>query len=145
MQFAVPNEVKCTLNLQELIDELGIYLLQYDRAGYGESDPNPKRSLKSEVLDIEELADQLKLGSKFYVVGVSMGSYATWSCLKYIPHRQITCPKLNYAFILFLLFSFFFLLGFKKLNPSFTTRPFVQASRGGSGGSCRQLSVAFTS
>lgn len=61
--------------------------MQYDRAGYGESDPNPKRSLKSEALDIQELADQLQLGSHFYVIGVSMGSYATWSCLKYLPHR----------------------------------------------------------
>lgn len=70
-----------------MIDELGIYFLLYDRAGYGESDPNPKRSVKSEALDIEELANQLQLGSKFYVIGVSMGSYSTWSCLKYIPHR----------------------------------------------------------
>jgi pimeloyl-ACP methyl ester carboxylesterase len=70
-----------------MIDELGIYFLLYDRAGYGESDPNPKRSVKSESLDIEELADQLQLGSKFYVIGVSMGSYSTWSCIKYIPHR----------------------------------------------------------
>ncbi|XP_028772489.1 uncharacterized protein LOC114762797 isoform X1 [Neltuma alba] len=85
---------------QELIDELGIYLLHYDRAGYGESDPNPKRSLKSEVHDIQELADQLQLGPKFYVVGVSMGSYATWSCLKYIPHRlagvALVAPVINY-------------------------------------------------
>lgn len=72
---------------QEMIDELGIYFLLYDRAGYGESDPNPKRSVKSEALDIEELANQLQLGSKFYVIGVSMGSYSTWSCIKYIPHR----------------------------------------------------------
>lgn len=70
-----------------MIDELGIYFLLYDRAGYGESDPNPKRSVKSEALDIEELANQLQLGSKFYVIGVSMGSYSTWSCIKYIPHR----------------------------------------------------------
>ncbi|XP_050369054.1 uncharacterized protein LOC126787175 [Argentina anserina] len=67
-----------------MIDELGIYFLLYDRAGYGESDPNPNRSVKSEA-HIEELADQLQLGSKFYVIGVSMGSYSTWSCLKYIP------------------------------------------------------------
>ncbi|KAJ1390260.1 Alpha/Beta hydrolase fold [Sesbania bispinosa] len=77
---------------QELIDELGIYLLQYDRAGYGESDPNPKRSLKSEALDIQELADQLEIGAQFYVIGVSMGSYATWSCLKYLPHRWPSLP-----------------------------------------------------
>lgn len=74
-------------SFQELIDELGIYFLLYDRAGYGESDPNPKRSVKSEALDIEELADQLELGLKFYVIGVSMGSYPTWSCIKHIPHR----------------------------------------------------------
>ena len=90
LPFNVPNKITLTLNLQELIDELGIYLLQYDRAGYGESDPNPKRSLKSEALDIEELADRLQIGPKFYVIGVSMGSYATWSCLNYIPNRQIS-------------------------------------------------------
>jgi predicted peptidase len=44
-------------------------------------------SLKSEALDIQELADQLQIGSQFYVIGVSMGSCATWSCLNYFPHR----------------------------------------------------------
>ncbi|CAN1832333.1 hypothetical protein LINPERHAP1_LOCUS33445 [Linum perenne] len=85
---------------QELIEELGICFLVYDRAGYGESDPNPTRSVKSEALDIEELADQLELGSKFYVIGVSMGSYPVWSCLKYIPHRlegaALIVPVVNY-------------------------------------------------
>ncbi|GAA0175006.1 hydrolase [Lithospermum erythrorhizon] len=72
---------------QELLDELGVYIVLFDRAGYGESDPNPKRSLKSEASDIEELADQLQLGSKFYVIGVSVGCYPTWTCLKHLPHR----------------------------------------------------------
>ncbi|KNA05332.1 hypothetical protein SOVF_191320 [Spinacia oleracea] len=72
---------------QGLIEDLKIYMLLYDRAGYADSDPNPQRSLKSEALDIEQLADQLDLGPKFYVIGVSMGSYPTWSCLQYIPHR----------------------------------------------------------
>ena len=54
------------------MEELGIYLLAFDRAGYGESDPNPRRDVKSEALDIEELADQLELGQKFYVLGTSM-------------------------------------------------------------------------
>lgn len=61
--------------------------MSFDRPGYGESDPHPKRTLKSLALDIEELADQLGLGSKFYVIGYSMGGELTWSCLKYIPHR----------------------------------------------------------
>ncbi|KAI6676629.1 hypothetical protein NL676_037425 [Syzygium grande] len=40
----------------------------FDKPGYGESDPDPKRKPKSLALDIEELADQLGLGTKFYVV-----------------------------------------------------------------------------
>lgn len=75
-------------SFQELLVELGIYLLTFDRAGYGESDPNPKRSVKSEAFDIEELADKLEIGDKFYLIGISMGAYSAWSCLAYIPHRQ---------------------------------------------------------
>lgn len=71
------------------MDELGVCILTFDRAGYGESDPNPKRSVKSEAFDIQELADQLHLGPKFYLIGVSLGSYAVWACLKYIPHRHV--------------------------------------------------------
>jgi pimeloyl-ACP methyl ester carboxylesterase len=61
--------------------------VSYDRPGYGESDPNPKQTVKSLILDIEELADQLGLGSKFYVIGNSIGAQLVWGCLKYIPHR----------------------------------------------------------
>lgn len=85
---------------QELVDELGIYFLLFDRAGYGESDPNPKRTVKSEAFDIQQLADQLEIGSKFYIIGASMGCYALWSCLKYIPNRiagmTLVVPVINY-------------------------------------------------
>lgn len=85
---------------QKLMDELGIYLVLFDRAGYGESDPNQKRSLKSEASDIQELADQLQLGSKFYVIGVSVGAYPSWSCIKRIPERlagvAMVVPFINY-------------------------------------------------
>ncbi|KAL4011412.1 hypothetical protein IC575_028470 [Cucumis melo] len=88
------------LATQELIDELGIYFLLFDRPGYGESDPNPNLTVKSEALDIEELADHLQIGSKFYVIGVSMGSYPIWGCLKYIPNRlagaALIVPTVNY-------------------------------------------------
>uniref|UniRef100_A0A2C9V8D5 AB hydrolase-1 domain-containing protein n=1 Tax=Manihot esculenta TaxID=3983 RepID=A0A2C9V8D5_MANES len=84
----------------EIVKELGVYLVSFDRPGYGESDPHPKRTLKSLALDIEELADQLGLGSKFYVIGYSMGGELTWSCLKYIPHRlagvTLLAPVINY-------------------------------------------------
>lgn len=72
---------------QELIEKLGIHFVSFDRPGYGESDPDPNRTMKSIALDIEELADQLKLGPNFYVIGTSMGGQVVWGCLKYIPHR----------------------------------------------------------
>nr|ACA35281.1 hydrolase family protein [Cucumis sativus] len=84
----------------EFFEGLGIYILSFDRPGYGESDPNPKRTVKSAAMDIEELADQLALGSKFYVIGGSMGGLIVWSCLKYIPNRLagavLIAPVINY-------------------------------------------------
>ncbi|XP_014497179.1 uncharacterized protein LOC106758725 isoform X1 [Vigna radiata var. radiata] len=85
---------------QELIEELGIYFLHFDRAGYGESDPHSSRSVKSEAYDIQELADKLEIGDKFYIIGMSMGGYPVWSCLKYIPHRlsgaALVAPFISY-------------------------------------------------
>ncbi|XP_065855641.1 uncharacterized protein [Euphorbia lathyris] len=85
---------------QEFSKQLGVYIVSFDRPGYGESDPHPSRTLKSLTLDIEELADQLRLGSKFYVIGVSLGGELAWSCLKYIPHRlagvSLLAPVTNY-------------------------------------------------
>ncbi|KAK3158091.1 hypothetical protein QOZ80_2AG0132810 [Eleusine coracana subsp. coracana] len=71
----------------ELAQELGIYLLSFDRPGYGESDPHPGRTEDSIAFDIEQLADSLELGDKFYLTGFSMGGEIMWSCLKNIPHR----------------------------------------------------------
>ncbi|KAF3617785.1 putative protein ABSCISIC ACID-INSENSITIVE 5-like [Capsicum annuum] len=82
------------------MQSLGIYIVSIDRPGYGESDPHPKRTPKTLALDIEELADQLELGSKFYVIGFSMGGQAIWGLLKYIPHRLagaiLLTPVTNY-------------------------------------------------
>ncbi|XP_002521174.2 uncharacterized protein LOC8262806 [Ricinus communis] len=84
----------------EVIEELGVYLVSFDRPGYGESDPDPKRTPKSLALDIEELADHLGLGEKFFVIGLSMGGQVVWGCLKYIPHRlagaTLIAPVVNY-------------------------------------------------
>ncbi|KAM6576100.1 hypothetical protein CsatB_027937 [Cannabis sativa] len=74
---------------KDVVEELGIYLLHFDRAGYGDSDPYPSRSVKSEAFDVEQLADKLNIGKKFYVLGSSLGGYVIWSCLKYIPHRLL--------------------------------------------------------
>ncbi|CAA2973709.1 uncharacterized protein LOC111381016 [Olea europaea var. sylvestris] len=83
-----------------LVEELGIHFVSFDRPGYGESDPDPKRTIKSTALDIEDLGEQLELGSRFYVIGFSMGGNVVWGCLKYIPHRLagavLIAPVINY-------------------------------------------------
>ncbi|XP_023756307.1 uncharacterized protein LOC111904824 [Lactuca sativa] len=83
----------------DLIESLRVYIVSFDRPGYGESDPNPNRTLKSFASDVEELADQLGLGSKFYLVGFSMGGQLVWPCLKYIPQRlegaALVSPGIN--------------------------------------------------
>ncbi|XP_022893140.1 uncharacterized protein LOC111407729 isoform X1 [Olea europaea var. sylvestris] len=83
-----------------LVEELGIYIVAFDRPGYGESNPDPKRTIKSTALDIEELGEQLQLGARFHVMGISMGGLVVWGCLKYIPHRlagaALVAPVINY-------------------------------------------------
>ncbi|KAG8371170.1 hypothetical protein BUALT_Bualt13G0059200 [Buddleja alternifolia] len=84
----------------ELVNDLGVYILSFDRAGYGESDPNPTRSVKSDAFDIQELADKLQLGPKFYLIGISLGAFAVYGCLNYIPHRisgaALVVPAINF-------------------------------------------------
>jgi hypothetical protein len=70
------------------MEELGMYLVSFDRAKYGKSDPNARRDVKSKALDIKELADQLNLGQKLHVLWVLMGGHSIWRRLQYIPHRQ---------------------------------------------------------
>ncbi|GER39430.1 alpha/beta-Hydrolases superfamily protein [Striga asiatica] len=85
---------------EELINEVRIYILSFDRGGYGESDPNPARTVKSDAFDIQELADKLNLGPRFYLIGISMGAYPVYGCLKYLPHRvsgaALVSPVVNY-------------------------------------------------
>ncbi|XP_022949170.1 uncharacterized protein LOC111452601 [Cucurbita moschata] len=85
---------------QELMEELKLYLVIYDRAGHCESDPYPSRSIKTDTFDIQEVADKLELGTKFYVIGFSAGTYPVWGCVKYIPHRllgaALVVPPVNF-------------------------------------------------
>ncbi|EMS60669.1 hypothetical protein TRIUR3_31901 [Triticum urartu] len=74
---------------QGLLQELGIYLLSFDRPGYCESDAHPARTEESIAVDIVELADNLQLGPRFHLMGFSMGGEIMWSCLKHIPHSPL--------------------------------------------------------
>ncbi|KAH0673499.1 hypothetical protein KY284_024586 [Solanum tuberosum] len=94
------SKFEASLIIPQAIEELGVYFVSFDRPGYGKSDPHPKRSFKSLALDIEEVADQLELGNRFYVIGFAMGAHFVWGCLKYIPHRlagaALLAPAINY-------------------------------------------------
>jgi len=85
---------------QELVNDLGIYLVAFDRAGYGQSDPHPERTIKSAANDIEDLAKELGLKPKFYIITMSMGSYTGWGLIKYLPERiagiALSAPLVNY-------------------------------------------------
>lgn len=70
-----------------MVAELGIHIVTFDRAGYGQSDPNPKRSIKSEAQDVEDLADGLSFGPTFFVIATSIGGYTGWGLIRYIPER----------------------------------------------------------
>lgn len=69
------------------LKELRVRLVSYDRPGYGQSEPFPERSFQSEADDISQLSEKLNMGDSFYVIGISMGAYPAWSCLRYIPKK----------------------------------------------------------
>jgi pimeloyl-ACP methyl ester carboxylesterase len=75
-------------------------MVAFDRAGYGESDPDLARSLRSAAQDIEDLADALDLGNRFHLVCSSLGCHVGWASIKYIPHRldgvAMMAPVINY-------------------------------------------------
>ncbi|KAA3458613.1 Alpha/beta-Hydrolases superfamily protein isoform 1 [Gossypium australe] len=97
---------------EELVEELRIYFLFFDRSGYGDSDPNPSRSVKSEAYDVQELADKLQIGSKFYVIGISMGAYPVYN---FLLSNSTKRKKLLWQWI----FSFFFRLAGASLVVPF--------------------------
>ncbi|CAI5486928.1 unnamed protein product [Closterium sp. Naga37s-1] len=71
----------------KLLCSFGVRLVAIDRPGYGQSDPAPALSLHSFCADLEELADLLGLGAKFYLLGYSAGGAYCWAAAHYIPHR----------------------------------------------------------
>jgi pimeloyl-ACP methyl ester carboxylesterase len=65
---------------------LGIYLISYDRPGYGESDPHPNRTVADAAGDVRAIADELELDS-FGVVGRSGGGPHALACAALLEGR----------------------------------------------------------
>jgi len=63
----------------------GIRLICYDPPGYGESPPNPGRSVADAALDVRAIADELDLTEKFGIVGRSGGGPHALACGALLP------------------------------------------------------------
>jgi pimeloyl-ACP methyl ester carboxylesterase len=68
----------------------GVRLISPDRPGYGDSDPEPGRSLLTWADDIRALADHLALET-LDLIGVSGGGPYALACLARIPNRIRAC------------------------------------------------------
>ncbi len=71
-----------------LMYHLGIWLISYDRPGYGDSSRQKGRSVADAALDVLDIADQLELG-EFSVVGRSGGGPHALACAALIGERRL--------------------------------------------------------
>jgi pimeloyl-ACP methyl ester carboxylesterase len=71
----------------------GAHVVSYDRPGYGESDPDPGRTVASAAADVGELADALGI-EQFAVTGVSGGGPHALACAALLPERVTRCGVL---------------------------------------------------
>lgn len=62
----------------------GIRLISYDRAGYGESTPNPRRDVASIASDVAAIAGALGIG-RLYTWGISGGGPHALACAALLP------------------------------------------------------------
>jgi pimeloyl-ACP methyl ester carboxylesterase len=67
-------------------DEAGVRVITFDRPGYGESDPQPGRSVADVAADARALADELGL-ERFGVAGISGGGPHALACAALLPER----------------------------------------------------------
>lgn len=72
----------------------GVRLVTYDRPGYGESDPNPGRTVADVAADVATIADALGLG-RFAVYGASGGGPHALACAALLPDRVERAASLS--------------------------------------------------
>jgi pimeloyl-ACP methyl ester carboxylesterase len=83
---AVGTPQRVCSELQASIDELGMRYVMVSRPGFGESDPQPGRTLLDFAADIAALADHLG-HERFAVAGVSAGGPYALACAHALPDR----------------------------------------------------------
>lgn len=76
--------------LHDAAKEAGVRVISPDRPGYGDSDPDPRRTLLKWADDIRALADRLELGT-LDLIGVSGGGPYALACVYCMPERVRAC------------------------------------------------------
>lgn len=87
-----------------LLEEFGVRLITYDLPGFGESDSHLNRNLESSALDMLQLANNVGVHDKFWVMGHSSGAMHAWATLRYIPDRIAGISYFSYLHFLFMKF-----------------------------------------
>jgi pimeloyl-ACP methyl ester carboxylesterase len=80
--------------LDSAVASLGIRYLVVDRPAFGDSDPQPGRTVADFARDVEELAEALGLG-RFAVIGVSAGAPYALACAWAMPERVVATAAVS--------------------------------------------------
>jgi len=91
-----------TLGYDELLAEVGVRQVRYDRPGFGRSDRQPGRRLLDTPSDVAVIADALRI-ERFAVVGGSGGTDHSLATAAALPDRvtrvAVTAPEAPYSVI----------------------------------------------
>jgi pimeloyl-ACP methyl ester carboxylesterase len=77
---------RTTLGFEDLIADLGVRLITYDRPGYGQSERQRGRRVADSAVDVATIADAIGV-ERFAVEGGSSGSAHAWAVAALLPER----------------------------------------------------------
>lgn len=81
---------------EPILEEEDLRVITPERPGYGQSDPEKHRTIKSFAKDIEQLANYLGI-EKFHVAGISGGGPYTLACAQALPDRVLSATLIASA------------------------------------------------
>ena len=80
--------------------ELGVYMVGFDRAGYGESDPNPARSVRSVALDMDVRTVQFDIildKLSVIIINMRVNTRSSESMPRVNPHLKTQTTDTSFA------------------------------------------------